>query len=152
MVHGPQHAFVISCLQRLGPRFSGLGCHLRCQLPLTLSEVLEPEPDAALVRGVPEDYLDRHPRAEDTIAAIEIADSSLSYDRTTKQRIYADAGIAVYWLVSIPERMIDVFSTPVVGEGGYQHRTSFLAGQTVPVQLVAGRCLEVAVDDILPRT
>ena len=51
MVHGPLHAFVITRLQRLGLRLGGLGCHLRCQLPVTLSDLLEPEPDAAIVRG-----------------------------------------------------------------------------------------------------
>lgn len=149
MVHGPRHALAISRLQRLSPRFSELGCHLRCQLPVTLSDLLEPEPDAAVVRGEPEDYPDRHPGPADTVAAIEIADSSLSYDRATKQQIYASAGIGLYWIVNIPDRTIEVYSSPVAGEGRYRQRTEFRVNDIIALEIGAGRRLEVAVAEIL---
>lgn len=150
ILHGPLHAFAITRLQRLGLRLGGLGCHLRCQLPVTLSDLLEPEPDAAIVRGEPEDYIGRHPGPADTIATIEIADSSLNYDRTTKQQIYANAGISAYWVVSISERTIEVYTSPQVGKGRYEHRSTAGAGQVVRLKTVADQSLEVAVDELLP--
>lgn len=151
MAHGPWHAYAITRLQRLAARLAGWGCHLRCQLPVTLAEYLEPEPDGAIVRGEPEDYLGRHPGPADTMAVIEIADSSLSYDRTTKQQIYASAGIPIYWIVGISERAIDVYSAPQAESGRYAHRRIALAGQTLQLPLASGRDLEVAVDELLPE-
>lgn len=149
MVHGPRHALAISRLQRLAPRFSGLGCHLRCQLPVTLSDLLEPEPDAAVVQGEPEDYPDRHPGPADTLAVIEIADSSLDYDRTTKQQIYAAAGISVYWIVNLSDRLIEVYSAPVASAGRYRNRTNFQVHETLALEIGTDGRLEFAVADIL---
>lgn len=150
LVHGPRHALAIARLQRLGPRFYGTGCHLRCQLPITLSDLLEPEPDGAVVRGEPEDYPARHPGPADTLAAIEIADSSLEYDRTTKQQIYAGAGIAVYWIINIPGRSIEAYSSPLAATGRYHRHTEFRVGDVVRMELAIGHSLEVAVADMLP--
>src|SRR5215472_13831201 len=52
--HDPRHASTISRLQRLGQRLEPFDCHLRIQLPVTLSDTSEPEPDAAIVKGPPE--------------------------------------------------------------------------------------------------
>ena len=95
--HDPRHASTISRLQRLGQRLDSFGCNLRVQLPVTLSDLSEPEPDVAVVKGPPEAYTDRHPAPVDIIAAIEVAHSSLRFDRSTKQRNYALAGIGQYW-------------------------------------------------------
>src|SRR5439155_7534462 len=87
--HGPRHGLTIKRLQRLDARLKSFDCHLQLQLPITLSDTSEPEPDAAIVKGAPEGYSDQHPTATDVIAAIEVSDSSLRFDRSTKLRKYA---------------------------------------------------------------
>ena len=150
MTHGPRHALGIKRLQRLVERFNPFGCHLRIQLPVALSDLFEPEPDGAVVRGTPEDFRDRLPGATDTLAVIEIADSSLDYDRTTKQQTYAQAGIPTYWMVNIPERTIEAYGSPLATAGRYRQRTDFRAGDTVRLGLAEERWLDLAVDEVLP--
>ena len=82
-------------LQRPFRKVEDWGYHLHSQLPVTLGATQEPEPDLAIVRGRPEDYVDHHPQAADIVAIMEVADSSLAYDRTTKLAIYAGAGARI---------------------------------------------------------
>jgi Uma2 family endonuclease len=148
--HDPRHALTITRLQRLGQRFDSLGCHLRLQLPVTLSDTSEPEPDAAVVKGPPEAYADHHPTPVDVIAAIEVAHSSLRFDRSTKQRNYALAGIGQYWIVNLAENQIEVYQGPLVAEGRYLRRDDYRPGQVLPLALDSAVTIEVAVADILP--
>lgn len=72
---------------------------LRTQEPIRLNDYSEPEPDVAVVQVNPLDYADHHPTPEEVYLVIEVADRSLSKDRETKARIYAQAGIADYWIL-----------------------------------------------------
>ena len=76
-----------------------------------------PEPDLAWV--VRRDYSRGRPTAADVLLVIEVAESSLSYDRGEKADLYAEAGIADYWVVNVPARTIEVRRDP---EGG-RYRT-----------------------------
>ena len=149
VVHGPRHALVVARLQRLAARLEGLGCHLRSQLPVTLSGLDEPEPDLAIVKGAPEDYASRHPGPEDVVAVVEVADSTVDFDRTTKQRLYSTAGIASYWIVNIPEDRIEVFELPRPEERRYARRLEVGREETARLTLAAGT-LEVAASSVLP--
>jgi Uma2 family endonuclease len=73
-----------------------------------------PQPDLALLR--PRSYRRTNPRPEDILLVVEVADSSLRYDRTRKARLYAAAGIQDYWVVSVPGEWIEVYRSPE-GEG-----------------------------------
>ena len=150
MAHSPRHALGITRLQRLNRLFEPHNCHVRYQLPVTLSEVQEPEPDAAVVRGLAEAYGDHHPKPGEILATIEVADSSLEYDRTTKQRLYARAGIAQYWIVNLPEEQIEVYETPVPVEGRYARRTDYKRGHTVRLTLSSTIGIDVLVSEVLP--
>jgi Uma2 family endonuclease len=119
-------------------------------LPVTLSARREPEPDAVIVRGRIEDYQTCHPQAEDCLICIEVADSSLEYDRTVKCRMYAAAGLPEYWLVNIPDRCVEVYRSPVLAEAIYAVRTDYRAGETLQFELVPGVFFEVPVADWLP--
>jgi Uma2 family endonuclease len=152
MTHGPRHAAVVSRLMRLGHHLETLGCHLRVQLPVTLSNVDEPEPDLAIVKGSLEAFADRHPGPQDLLAVVEVADSSLRYDRGTKQRVYASAGVPAYVIVNIPEERIEFYEGPVPAEGGYGRRSEYRAGDTLALPLAQDRTLPVAVTDILGPT
>jgi hypothetical protein len=152
MSHGTAHALVVKRLSRLGPMLEQRGFHLQTQLPVTLSETSEPEPDGAIVRGVAEDYSEGHPKPESIAAVIEAADSSLEYDRTTKQRIYATAGIPQYLVVNIPETRIEVYRGPVPAEGRYQQMTPIERGGIVEIELESAQPLNIPATDLLPAT
>jgi Uma2 family endonuclease len=80
---------------------------------------------------------------------VEISDSTLVFDSTTKARLYAQNLIPVYWIVNIPDSRIEVYSTPTGGESAqYSQRTDFVAGQSVPVVLDGVTVAELAVTDL----
>jgi Uma2 family endonuclease len=149
MAHGPRHALAISKLQSLYARLESVQCHVRCQLPVTLSSFQEPEPDGAIVRNLPDAYASRHPTPDDILVVIEAADSSLEYDRTTKLRIYASAGITQYWIVNLPEHRIEVYDQPVSTEGRFNQKADFKVGQAVRL-VVDSMELEIPVSQLLP--
>ena len=108
------------------------------QSPVTTPDS-EPEPDIAVVRGDRSQFLaqGRKPGPEDTELLIEVAESSLAFDRTTKLGIYARAGIREYWIVDVINQRVAVYTGPT-GPGSaptYQHRTDFVPGQEIPVML-----------------
>ncbi len=148
MTHGARHALVVKRLLRLERVLDPFGCHLLVQLPVTLSNVNEPEPDIAIVEGSPESFADRHPGPAEILVLIEVADSSLGYDRGAKLRVYASAGIPTYVIVNIPEQQLECYQEPVRGQGRYGRRTDYRAGQTLSLPL-AGSMLPLAVDDVL---
>lgn len=144
MSHGDHHALAVECLQRF---FAALPAELRVrsQLPVALSATSEPEPDVVVARAAG----GRHPCPEEILLAVEVSDSSLAYDRRTKLRLYASAGVPVYWIVNIPERQVEVYEEPVPTEGRYARRTDLKPGATLRVSL-AGAGVELAVDRVLP--
>jgi Uma2 family endonuclease len=112
------------------------------QGPARLGVDSVPEPDLALLR--PHSYRSGSPRPEDVLLVIEVAESSLRYDRTTKLRLYARAGVPEYWVVSVDGEWIEVHRSP---EGdGYHERHRAGRGQTIAP--VAFPDLAVAVDDV----
>ncbi|MBL8952346.1 MAG: Uma2 family endonuclease [Myxococcaceae bacterium] len=143
-VHGPRHAYAVSCLARLDRRLEPLGAHIRTQLPVTLSNVSEPEPDGAIVRGAPRDFASAHPTPEQVLVVFEVADSSLEYDRTTKQRLFAAAGIATYVIVNVQAECLEVFEEP---NGNQYARTATLERGS---KLALSGLIEISVNELLP--
>ena len=80
---------------------------------------------------------------------IEVADSFLIRDRRDKTRIYARAGIPVYWIVNLVARQVEVYTRPVKA-GRYRSRKDYKPGQHVPVVIAGQQLPPIAVDDILP--
>lgn len=150
LTHGKRHASAVAMLRRLDRQLEGRGCHVRAQLPVTLTETSEPEPDGAVVVGTDETYLERHPGQEDVLAVIEVSDSSLPFDRGAKLHLYAGVGIPVYLLVNLPEQKIELYEEPDASSSRYRIRRDFPRGQTLPVRL-RGETLVVRTDDLLPK-
>lgn len=96
-----RHASVVSFLLNHLVRCAGDAGWVVCQVPLHLSENSEPEPDLMLLRPRADRYADAHPRAEDVLLLIEVADSSARYDREVKLPLYARHGVAQVWLVDL---------------------------------------------------
>jgi Uma2 family endonuclease len=82
------------------------------QNSLVLGEDTEPQPDIVVLRRRPVPYKDRKAGPEDALLVVEVADSSLAYDRTIKMRLYAEAGVAEYWVVDCAAETVEVRRTP----------------------------------------
>ncbi len=121
---------------------------VRYQLPLTLSDVSEPEPDVAIVTGKPRDWSD-HPTTADLV--IEISDSTLKFDLTDKAALYAQAPIPEYWVVDLVHRQLIVHRQPKRPRSGaarYDEVTVYEAGAVV--KPLAKPRASVKVADLLP--
>jgi Uma2 family endonuclease len=150
MTVGPDHAAAIDLLGVLNSKLLRRGCYIRIQQPLTLPPDDEPEPDGAIVRGKPGTYQGRHPGGSDVLCAIEVADSSLRQDRTTKQRIYADHAIPCFVIVNLPDRVLEVYVQPLPGQGRYAHMTTLRAKQRLEFVTPDGKKLALPVSSLLP--
>jgi Uma2 family endonuclease len=149
MTHGKRHSSAVAMLRRLDRCLDERGCHLRSQLPTTLSPTSELEPDGAIVSGRDDGYLDHHPGPEDVLVVIEVSDSSLLFDRGTKLRLYAMASIPVYLIVNLAERKVEVYSDPEASAGKYRARRDYTAGEILELPLPVGS-VSVPSSDFLP--
>jgi Uma2 family endonuclease len=140
---GPQ-ARVIQRLNRLLVRAVGDDLVVRPQLPLTLVDDSEPEPDLAVVRARDAESGERHPRT--ALLVVEVAGESLSLDRQAKAVLYARAGIPEYWIVDLGEGTVEVRREPDSESGSYRTRTVARGGETLIATGVPG--LSVAVADL----
>jgi len=86
------------------------GWIVRGQNPINLDDESAPEPDLAVVRGSRADYRHAHPARPALI--IEVAESSLAFDRIEKGSLYARAGIVDYWIVNLVDRVVEVYRDP----------------------------------------
>ncbi len=111
---GEPHALtIIRLTELLLPHFnSGTGYHLRGQMPLALPALTcEPESDIAIIAlDTPTNAAGRPTSAE---LIVEVAESSLTYDRDRKGPLYAAAGIREYWLINLRERRLELYRQPV---------------------------------------
>jgi hypothetical protein len=92
MPKNPPHRIATKLTRDALAQILPLGWYVDTQEPITLSDS-EPEPDVVIVRGVTQDYFDRHPTDQDIALVAEVADSTLERDRTSRKRLYARAGI-----------------------------------------------------------
>jgi Uma2 family endonuclease len=81
----------------------------------TLPNNSEPEPDIVIARLRSDDYIDSHPSPVDIILVVEVADSTIRFDREIKAPLYAAAGISEYWIVNLLDNCLEIYRQP---EGG----------------------------------
>lgn len=99
--------------------------------PITLPNDSEPEPDIAIVKPLGDLYkTERHPQVADIFWVMEYANTSLEKDLELKDKIYAQAGIAEYWVVNLKTRELIIFRNPARGE--YQAKTTMTGGPVYP--------------------
>ena len=116
------------------------------QNPVRLGDGSEIEPDVALLRYREDFYGTAHPTPADVLLVIEVADSSLEYDRGVKAHLYGSAGVPETWVKNLPEDCIERFTEPC--PEGYAQHTVHRRGETLtPVSLPD---LELPVDELLP--
>jgi Uma2 family endonuclease len=120
----PPHAGRTTRLTLLLIEAIGRRAVVSTQNPILLGDLSAPHPDIAILKPRDDFYSSEHPQAEDVLVVIEIADSSVRYDRTRKLPLYARYGIPEVWLIDIPARTIWVHRAPENGA----YRTSFQLG------------------------
>ena len=139
---GRPHARIIQRLNRLLVRVVGDDLEVLTQLPLTLLEDSEPEPDLAVVRAEEAQSLEHHPRT--ALLVIEVAGESLRLDRKSKAALYARAGIPEYWIVNLAESTVEVHREPDPTTGSYRARTAVSSGETLTAASVPDVRIDVA--------
>ena len=138
----PLHSFlVLRSLERLQKVLAD-NLHVRSEQPLTCRNS-EPEPDLAVVRGQPRDYVQAHPHTAELV--IEIAVPSAEIDRR-KTAIYAAAEVAEYWIILPEKHQIEVHTGLV--DAQYTLRRLFSEGQTVQSEVLPA--FQVALDELFP--
>ena len=119
---------------------------VQIQNPIRLGEGSELQPDAMLLRLRDDHYTRSHPTPADVLLVIEVADSSLEYDRQVKAHLYGRGGVPETWVKNLPEDCIERFTEP--GPDGYAQHTVHRRGETLtPASLPD---MELAVSDLLP--
>jgi Uma2 family endonuclease len=150
---GPLHRYAVVAGAEALSKLLPAEWKLMIQQPITLANS-EPEPDLCIVRSESARYLDRHPGANDVALVIEVADSSLPLDRGMKQRVYAAAGIPVYFLVNLAARNVEAFSEPRPAteqqHASYQTHKIFDDQTAVEIELAGRRLGEIRVGDLMP--
>ena len=123
MSKSPLHSALIwKCVRALAQALGSIDC-IRTEQPLRLKDSC-PEPDVAVVEPSPDDYMSRHPST--ALLVIEISISSEALDRE-KISLYAEAGIAEYWLILPERRTTERFSRP--SDGRYTGHMITAAGE-----------------------
>lgn len=150
MTQNPLHAALVEIVRRLIESILPTGLILRGQLPITLADS-EPEPDVAIVRGAQTDFLKRHPEPNDVCLVIEISVSSLLTDHY-KGGIYAEAGLANYWIVDPVNRLVECYSKPESTAAGFRYSDCqrFGPGDSVPVIINGREIGKVPAAQLLP--
>jgi Uma2 family endonuclease len=126
---GRRHvAFVNNLNQLLVTRLAGRAI-VSVQNPVVLADDTEPQPDLAVVRRRAVPYKEAEIGPDDVLLLIEVAESSLAYDRSTKVRLYAQASVTEYWVVDGAAESIEVHRTPEAG--GYRDVSRLAGSATV---------------------
>lgn len=151
MPHSYRHRVAIELAEQAIRQLLPQDWRVSVQFPITTADS-EPEPDIAIVRGQPRDYLRKHPGSNDIGMVVEVADTSLARDRE-KAGIYARAGILCYCIVNLEESCLEVHTQPS-GKGAaakYMQREVLRSADTLQIELDGTTLGSLTVADMLPE-
>lgn len=138
-----RHATGVTLVAEALRTLFGPGATVRVQLPFSLDDRSEPEPDVAVVPGNPRDYRDAHPSR--ALLVCEVSDTTLAYDRGQKLAAYARAGIPEYWILDLTAETLELCRKP--GHSGYAQRWILAADGPISAE---GSAQSILVKDLLP--
>jgi Uma2 family endonuclease len=149
-MRNPPHDGSVTRLTNRLPRKLPSGWVTRIQCAVTFGES-EPEPDGAVVRGDDTSYDARLPDPSDFGIIIEVADSTLAFDRRDKGRIYARAGIPIYWIINVVDRQIEVYTDAdaTANPPAFLTRSDYKPGDQLPIILDGIQAAAIPVTDLL---
>ncbi|HEX8599483.1 MAG TPA: Uma2 family endonuclease [Chloroflexia bacterium] len=145
---GSHHAACVTRLNMLLTRLADHNLIVTVQNPIRLNDDSEPQPDLALLKFRTDFYSDQLPTPSDILLVVEVADSSIEYDRMFKVPRYARDGIPEVWLVDLSRDTIEGYSRPLTA--GYQVTWQKKRGDALIVPGLSGA--SVLVTDILGAT
>ncbi|MEM7369984.1 MAG: Uma2 family endonuclease [Bacteroidota bacterium] len=138
------HSSIVKRINRvLSKSIGDLGV-IGIQDPIHLGKFSEPEPDISLLKPSPDLYQHEHPRSEDVFLLIEVAQSSLNFDRHVKIPLYASHQIPEVWIVDVNNHQIEVYREP--NGDFYAEQMLVVPGESIDIQALG---LEIQVRDLL---
>ncbi len=140
------HSSLVNRLNRILTRQLGDRAIVSVQSPVVLSDYSEPQPDLLVLKPRDDFYAGSHPRPNDVLLLIEVADSTLEYDRDEKIPRYAESQVPEVWLVDANEREVAQYARPKGNR--YQHIWASEPGEEVTAQEVES--LRLSVDELFP--
>ena len=149
--HGTYHASSLTAVDYVVRAILPPGWIVRIQLPVSLDDESEPEPDLAVVAGRPADYRGSHPARPALV--VEVAESSLDFDRHHKGSLYARAAIQEYWIVNLADRLLEVYRDPLSDSSaayGWRYRSVVSLRRTDVVAPLAFPSARISVTDLMP--
>ncbi len=129
----------------------GQGWDVRTQGPVALDDESEPEPDVAVVPGVPRDYRDAHPSRP--VLVLEVSDSTVGFDRRDKGSLYSRAGLGDSWIVNLVDHCLEVGREPAPDPAapyGWRYRAIQVLGPEAYLSPLAAPRARIPVADLLP--
>lgn len=126
---GSKHAATVEKLNDLIRKSLRDKAMVRIQNPIIIGNHSEPEPDIAVVKYREDYYAEKHPIPEDIFLLVEVADSSVDFDRNTKASLYAAAEIPQYWIIDLESNQIESYAQP--SGDAYLDKKTFKKGEVV---------------------
>jgi Uma2 family endonuclease len=129
----------------------GPGWLVRGQGPIALDDESEPEPDVAVTRGTRRDYSREHPSRP--VLVVEVAETSLAFDREHKGSLYARARLDDYWILNLVDRTLEVYRHAARDRSapfGWRYASRDVLGPTGSVSPLAAPHAAILVGDLLP--
>jgi len=137
---GPAHAWTVTRLTNLLVQRAGERGFVWAQNPVRLGDVTTVQPDVCLIDpGTP---THRHPLPYEILLAVEVADTTLQWDRSVKIPLYARAGVVEIWVIDVNERTVEVCRGP--GESGYSEISTFGVDDEITLSGLDGVVIRVA--------
>lgn len=141
---GPRHTSLVNRLNALLTRQLVDRVIISVQNPIQLTDYTEPLPDLAVLRYRDDFYAHAHPRSENVLIVVEVADSSLTYDREEKVPRYARSGIPEVWVIDVEQETVTQYTHP--DEQRYRSELLLQRGELLSSPHISG--LELSVDQI----
>lgn len=118
--------------------------HIRVQNPLLLDERSEPQPDISVLEPRGDFYKTGRPRPENALLVVEVADTSLRFDREEKIPLYARHGIREVWLVDLEAERLIRYRSPQQGTCTYALADRPDLSKPIEIDALPGAALELA--------
>lgn len=138
---GSRHAACVEFVAELMREAAQGRFLVRTQNPIVLNDFSEPQPDVAVLKFRQDHYRSAHPRPDDIVLVVEVAETTVHFDRRVKIPLYARAGIPEALLFNLPDNRLEYFSRPEMGV--YQENRILNRGERFESTNVPGLMLDI---------